>query len=353
MGFTVVGPEPGKERTTWAERRGQFDIESFERVLGNRVEEARNHASNMEEFREELKMRGVELTETRKADKESGEETVGWSYKARDPYGKSKRKRRRRASNLADDLTKEGVEAYFEQKQRQAEVQAEAAQTQPEPAIEPEVVVEEPTHQEREDSSADSSFGTYFVTKSDVAQVAGDLQRAHIGCSRDQGKPFAGERYDRLMEAECHPDEQLARLRAEVDAARADFHASKRQVEELRRSKCPTLLQGAWLLAKTGCDARDPVSRMMADMTAMMLREMIRQFMQEQLERQREEAERRLYESRANMWDAEKRLKAAEKAVGDEDERERRERTSRFAKRAEQKLDTVAKRQAEDDAQYQ
>lgn len=39
----------------------------------------------------------------------------------------------------------------------------------------------------------------------------------------------------------------------------------------------------------------------------MMLREMIRQFMQEQLERQRKEAERRLYESRANMWDAEKR----------------------------------------------
>lgn len=32
--------------------------------------------------------------------------------------------------------------------------------------------------------------------------------------------------------------------------------------------------------------------------------------------------ERRLYESRRNMWDAEKRLKAAEKALAHEDERE-------------------------------
>ena len=74
----------------------------------------------MDEFREELRLRGVELNEVRKVDKETGEETVGWSYKAHDPLGKTKRKRRRRASNLADDLTKEGVEAYFEEKQRQS-----------------------------------------------------------------------------------------------------------------------------------------------------------------------------------------------------------------------------------------
>lgn len=107
MGFTVVGPEPAREPTTWAERKGQFGIESFERVLGNRVADARDHASNMEEFLEELKVRGVERTETRKVDEKTGEETVGWSYKSRDPYGKSRRKRRRRASNLADDLTRE------------------------------------------------------------------------------------------------------------------------------------------------------------------------------------------------------------------------------------------------------
>ena len=92
MGFTVVGPEPAREKTTWAERKGQFGIESFERVLGNRVADARDHASNMEEFFEELKVRGVELTETRKVDEKTGEETVGWSYKSRDPYAQGRRK---------------------------------------------------------------------------------------------------------------------------------------------------------------------------------------------------------------------------------------------------------------------
>ena len=136
MGFTVVGPEPAREKTTWAERKGQFGIESFERVLGNRVADARDHAGNMEEFLEELKVRGVELTETRKVDEKSGEETVGWSYKSRDPYGKSRRKRRRRASNLADDLTREGIEAYFEAKQRELEVPQQDA---PAPEVLPDV----------------------------------------------------------------------------------------------------------------------------------------------------------------------------------------------------------------------
>ena len=86
MGFTVVGPEPAREKTTWAERKGQFGIESFERVLGNRVADARDHASNMEEFLEELKVRGVERTETRKVDEKTGEETVGWSYPHYDNY---------------------------------------------------------------------------------------------------------------------------------------------------------------------------------------------------------------------------------------------------------------------------
>lgn len=348
MGFQVLGAD--RDKSVWAERRDTFDYDSFDRHLGDKVASARDRSNSLDEFKRNLGYEGVTLKETSKTDKKTGEVTTGWSYKAVDEWGPKRRARKRRASNLADDLTKEGVEAYFEEKQRQAEAQAETAQTQPEPTTEPEVVAEEPTHQ---DSPADPSFGTYFVTESDVEQMAGDLQRAHIGRSREQGKPFAGERYDRLMEAERHPDEQLARLRAEVDAARADFHASKRQVEELRRSKCPTLLQGAWLLAKTGCDARDPVSRMMADMTAMMLREMIRQFVQEQLERQREEAERRLYESRADMWDAEKRLKAAEKAVGDEDERERRLKAKQRDRALDMRLGNVMKPQAEDDAQYQ
>ena len=348
MGFTVVGPETAKEKTTWAERKEQFGIESFERLLGNRVEDARNHASNMEEFLEELKIRDVELTETRKVDKKTGEETVGWSYKSHDLYGKSKRKRRRRASNLADDLTREGIEAYFEEKQREL-----AAQEQDAPA--PEVLPDVPeTAEPAEQPSTDSALDVYDLDRAYVSEMASDLQKAHIHRSREEGKPFMDERYEQLVEAQNHPDEQLAKLREDVDAARREFHASKEALDALQ-SPCPGLLAGMHVFAKAGRNAKDPVSRMMADMTAMMLRMMIQQALDEEARRQREEAERRVYESRRSMWDAEKRLKAAEKALSDEDERERRlksERMQRRAEEAERRAPVRTPRSADKDTQF-
>ena len=348
MGFTVVGPEPAKEKTTWAERKEQFGIESFERVLGNRVADARNHASNMEEFLEELKIRDVELTETRKVDKKTGEETVGWSYKSHDLYGKSKRKRRRRASNLADDLTREGIEAYFEEKQRELEASEQDA-----PA--PEVLPDVPdTAEPAEQPSADSALDVYDLDRAYVSEMASDLQTAHIHRSREAGKSFMDERYERLVEARNHPDEQLAKLREDVDSARREFHASKEARDTLQRPY-PGLLAGMHVFAKAGCNARDPVSRMMADMTAMMLRMMIQEALAEERRRQREEAERRVYESRKNMWDAEKRLKAAEKALSDEDERERRlkhERMQRRVKEAEQRAPVRTPSSADKDTQF-
>lgn len=69
------------------------------------------------------------------------------------------------------------------------------------------------------------------------------------------------------------------------------------------------------MFAKAGCNAKNPVSRMMADMTAMMLRMVIQQVLDEERRRQREEAEKRVYESCKSMWDAEKRLKVAGKGA--------------------------------------
>lgn len=141
-----------------------------------------------------------------------------------------------------------------------------------------------------------------------------------------------GERYEQLMEAERHPEEQLEKLQAEVDAARREFHASK-EARDMLSHPCPNLLAGAWVFAKAGRDAKDPVSRMMADMTAMMLRMLLQQAMEEQRRREREAAERRLYESRRNMWDAEKRLKSAEKVLAHEDEREEQAKRIRLQER--------------------
>ena len=187
MGFQVLGAD--KDKSTWAERRDTFDYGSFDRHLGDKVASARDRSETLDDFKRNLGYAGVTLKETSKTDKRTGEVTTGWSYKAVDEWGPKRRTRKRRASNLADDLTKEGVEAYFEERQRQAE--AEAARTQPEPesvpardaeqVAEPEATADEPTHQ---DSPSDPSFGTYFVAESDVEQMAGDLQRAHINRSR-------------------------------------------------------------------------------------------------------------------------------------------------------------------------
>ena len=321
-GFQVLGAD--KEMSTWAQRRDTFAYDSFDRHLGDKVAYARDRSDTVDEFKRNLELEGVTLKETVKTDKKTGEVTAGWSYKAVDEWGPKRRTRKRRASNLADDLTKEGVEAYFEEKQRQAEAQKEDA---PAPVPVATVAAELQT-----DSPAEPSFDVYSVEESDVAQMAGDLQRAHIDRSRESGEPFMGERYGQLMEAERHPEEQLAKLQAEVDAARREFHASK-EARDMLSHPCPNLLAGAWVFAKAGRDAKDPVSRMMADMTAMMLRMLIQQAMEEQRRREREAAERRLYESRRNMWDAEKRLKSAEKALAHEDEREEQAKRVRLQER--------------------
>ena len=159
----------------------------------------------------------------------------------------------------------------------------------------------------------------YDLDRAYVSEMASDLQKAHIHRSREEGKPFMDERYQQIVEARNHPDEQLAKLREDVDAARREFYASKEARDTLQHP-CPGLMAGMHVFAKAGCNAKDPVSRMMADMTAMMLRMMIQEALAEEARRQREEAERRVYESRKSMWDAEKRLKAAEKALSNEDE---------------------------------
>lgn len=309
-GFQVLGAD--KEMSLWEQKRETFQPGSFDRRLGDRVADARDRSSTLDEFRRNLGLNGVTLKETTKTDRKTGEVTTGWSYKAVDEWGAKRRTRKRRASNLADDLTREGIEAYFDQKQREL-----AALEQDAPA--PEVLPDVP--ETAEQLPADSAIDVYDLDRAYVSEMASDLQKAHIHRSREEGKPFMDERYRQIVEAGNRPDEQLAKLREDVDAARREFHASKEALDTLQ-SPCPGLLAGMHVFAKAGRDARDPVSRMMADMTAMMLHMMIQQVLAEERRRQREEAERRVHESRRSMWDAEKRLKAAEKALSDEDERE-------------------------------
>ena len=345
-GFSVLGAD--KEMSLWEQKRETFQPGSFDQRLGDRVADVRDRSSTLDEFRRNLELSGVTLKETTKTDRKTGEVTTGWSYKAVDEWGPKRRTRKRRASNLADDLTREGIEAYFEAKQRELEVPEQDA---PAPEVLPDIPE---TAEPGEQPATDSALDVYDFDQSDVSEMASDLQKAHIHRSREEGKPFMDERYEQLVEAQNHPDEQLAKLREDVDAARREFHASKEARDTLQHP-CPGLLAGMHVFAKAGRNAKDPVSRMMADMTAMMLHMMIQQVLAEERRRQREEAEKRVYESRKNMWDAEKRLKAAEKALSNEDEREEHlklKRAQRRAEEAEQRVGVRTPRSADKDTQF-
>jgi relaxase/mobilization nuclease len=62
----------------------------------------------------------IDMQETMKKTKSNGvmtqQEYSSWSYHMLDEWGPKRRKRRRQAKDLADDLSKEGIESYYAQK---------------------------------------------------------------------------------------------------------------------------------------------------------------------------------------------------------------------------------------------
>lgn len=216
-GFQVLGAD--REMSLWEQKRETFQPGSFDQRLGDRVAQARDRSGTLDEFRRNLGLSGVTLKETSKTDGKTGEVTTGWSYKAVDEWGPKRRTRKRRASNLADDLTREGIEAYFDQKQRELEAPEQDA---PAPEVLPDVPE---TAEPAEQPSAGSALDVYDLDRAYVSEMASDLQKARILRSRDKGKSFMDERYQQIVEAHNHPDEQLAKLREDVDAARREFHA--------------------------------------------------------------------------------------------------------------------------------
>lgn len=100
-------------------------------------------------------------------------------------------------------------------------------------------------------------------------------------------------------------------LRAEVERARERFHGSKVEVDALKHRNSPSFYASMKLYAFIGNRSKDPLNSLMGQMFEVMMCRM----QEEQRRREREEAERRLYERRHEMWDAEKALKAEENRV--------------------------------------
>ena len=262
--------------------------------MGDRIERARNASDSVDTFRANLERDGVSLVEKTKRDKD-GTEHTGWTYKMREPGG---RIRRRKAKNLADEFTKESVESYFAEKQKEADAQKERT-VKPEPEHEP--------YADRQESYR--LFDTYKVEKQDVEDNLDALYGATKGNRR---------LHDMVDDKRRHSDDFLKDVQADVDSARATFKSAKGYADRMRKQKAPSLHAIQSVFSMCSVRSEDPVMRMFDRMMEQMFAQMMFQMIQEELRRQREEAERRLYEARRRMWDAEKRQKAAERAVSDE-----------------------------------
>ena len=320
-GLTVVGTpkfykDKHPEGTTWEKRREECDV--FEQRLGDKVQHARDTSENLDEFKEHLKWSHVELREKVKVD-DDGVEHSSWSYHMLDEWGPKRRKRRRQAKDLADDLSKEGVESYYAEK-------ALESQNKPVEDVKPKVVPiekEKPSEGEYEPPRGDmepeetySLLDDYKVDSEDVEASTDALRsqyrRKHVDVRGDAV-------YASIEKARANISETTSRLQEDVDRARAQFKADKAAVDELKAHRAPNLYGLKQCFKMAGNQkGKSPFERMLDDMFAQMLAELMRQMVEEQQRQAREEAEKRLYESRKDMWNAEKRLKAANSAVDHE-----------------------------------
>lgn len=308
-GLQVLGAD--KSHTTWEERSATLDAKSFDRHLGDKIAFARDNADSMEAFKKNLEYAGVTLTETAKTDKKTGEVTTGWSYKAKDVWGPKMRTRKRRASNLCDDFTKDGIEAYFEEKQAQAEEQAQKAPTEPEvvAAVPEDVPQDVQTHQSPEPQpipavpepdTPQEDFHVYEPSADDVSDMAGDLRRAYVRHCEGKGQNYMDDTYHRFVSVQADPHDAWLELHAEVARAREEFYRTKAELDAVKQQR-KDFAVGMAIFRAVNRKSQSPMARMMADMYAMMFQQM--------MQAKREEAERKLYERRKAMWDAEKALK--------------------------------------------
>lgn len=308
-GLQVLGAD--KSHTTWEERSATLDAKSFDRHLGDKIAFARDNADSMEAFKKNLEYAGVTLTETAKTDKKTGEVTTGWSYKAKDVWGPKMRTRKRRASNLCDDFTKDGIEAYFEEKQAQAEEQAQKAPTEPEvvAAVPEDVPQDVQTHQSPEPEpipavpepdTPQEDFHVYEPSADDVSDMAGDLRRAYVRHCEGKGQSYMDDTYHRFVSVQADPHDAWLELHAEVARAREEFHRTQAELDAVKQQR-KDFAVGMAIFRAVNRKSQSPMARMMADMYAMMFQQM--------MQAKREEAERKLYERRKAMWDAEKALK--------------------------------------------
>ncbi|WP_085831142.1 relaxase/mobilization nuclease domain-containing protein [Collinsella vaginalis] len=321
-GLSVIGTpkferEKHKEGTTWTKRRESCD--AFEQRLGDRVQRARDESKSLDEFKHNLSVYGVELMEQKRMGKD-GKEHEAWCYKMMDVYGSKPRKRRRKAKLLADDLTKDSIESYYAQKQANKALEDQKPNVVPAEQEKPAEDVTEPIKGNMENKATYSLLDGYKVDSKDVENFTDDLASQYRIRAIREGRNLKRDAdYAQIKLAQQTPNKTAQSLQADMDEARAQFKANKANLDGLKHQKAPSLY-GLRLCFKMASQKKSKTAfeRMLDDMFAQMMAALVRQMIEEQKMQALEEAEQSLYESRKNMWDAEKRLKAANRAIDHE-----------------------------------
>ena len=342
-------------KTTWAEQRKSEPEKSFKRVIGDAVDGAKRRANSLEEFMQNLDEAGVEVKEKASTDKKTGERHSGWTYYMMDETGPKRRKRRMKAANLADDLTKDDVETYFEKVQttrqdakdsieeryaaihaaverdvtaKKALQEAEEARMSRFETPDDKIPDEEKETQEKapeepqkasqaEPQRERTFFDDYRVDSGDVKDALGAVKTAY---ERKPDFDASDSTYRDIRRGWKESDSVMERLQAEVDRRREAFYQSKANLNAIGRvgSSFSALSR---IFSAMSREMANPSDRTASEMLGRLMA-MLWQMEQERIERERREAlERDLYEKRGAMWDAEKRLKAANSAVTNENKR--------------------------------
>lgn len=193
----------------WSKVRENVE-DKFSLALGDKVLECRDGAETLEDFKDNLDAAGIELRERMQKDRSTGVEHVGWTYRMFDELSPNRKSgRRRRANSLADDLTKEGIERYFEAApERRAELLAqqeaearEAAQRQ---------AIAEKQQEEAQAEEIQMSLSERLAAKLSDLSAHWQLEDEFM----KQGMSQA--------EAEAAADEQLRKQAEEAEAAEAE-----------------------------------------------------------------------------------------------------------------------------------
>ena len=120
-GKTLNAPDQARY---WELERDAASTTEFERQLGDTVQEVLDDPAvvDVDKFTAALADRGIEVVEKSYKIKASADgsapehDSIGWTYKMLDETGAKSRMRRRKASSLSDDLTRDGVERTLEEK---------------------------------------------------------------------------------------------------------------------------------------------------------------------------------------------------------------------------------------------